>query len=60
MQSVFQETQWLLSAAVSAGTAGRLLDDGNRMLPLNLDPDTGLPRLPLKNTGSRVPQTQLR
>jgi hypothetical protein len=44
-----------------AGTGGRLLDDGNRMLPLNFDPLSGRPRTTsLKNLASRVPYTQLR
>jgi hypothetical protein len=42
------------------GTAGRLLMDEGRLLPLNLDTDTGKPLTELKNTARQVPQTQLR
>lgn len=45
----------------ATGTAGRLLDDGSRLLPFNVDPDTGEARMTkLKNTAGKVPLTQLR
>jgi hypothetical protein len=43
-----------------AGTAGLLLDDGQRLLPYNRDRDTGRPILRMKNVAGRVPETQLR
>ncbi|KAF6252963.1 peroxidase [Scenedesmus sp. NREL 46B-D3] len=48
------------SQAIRAGTAGLLLDDGQRLLPFNRDKDTGRPILPMKNAAGRVPATQLR
>jgi hypothetical protein len=43
-----------------AGTAGLLLDDGQRLLPFNKDRETGQPILRMKNVANRVPSTQLR
>eukprot|EP00882_Tetradesmus_deserticola_P003331 GHRQ01003527.1.p1 GENE.GHRQ01003527.1~~GHRQ01003527.1.p1 ORF type:complete len:439 (+),score=120.10 GHRQ01003527.1:302-1618(+) len=50
-----------VTQALRAGTSGLLLDDGQRLLPFNLEKDgDGSPILSMKNTAGRVPQTQLR
>eukprot|EP00883_Tetradesmus_obliquus_P013495 jgi/Sobl393_1/6448/SZX78100.1 len=49
-----------VTQAIRAGTAGLLLDDGQRLLPFNREKATGAPILRLKNLAGRVPDTQLR
>jgi len=44
----------------TAGTAGRLLSDDNKLLPYNIEHETGKPKYTMSNNGERVPQTRLR
>jgi hypothetical protein len=53
-------TRHTATPLATTGTAGRLLDDGHRLLPYNVEPDVGGPKTTMKNLGERLPQTKLR
>jgi len=50
----------LCCGVVYAGTAGRLMTDESKLLPLNVERSTGKPKHIMKNYAERLPQTQLR